>query len=337
MRILIIGGTRLSGPFLVRQLSGMGHAVTIFHRGNHLENVPTGVRQIIAPKESGEGPDRYHLRAFAEGFRALGADVVIHMIAFTREDAEVFVEVFRGIAGRAVVAGSSDVYRVMGIINRTEEGERVPVPIDENGPLRVKPSLHGASSEKKDVEQVVMSERKLPATVLRLPAIYGPGTYRHQEWVRPMLDGRPAIVLGTGAAGFRFSHGYAEDMGWAMALAATNEKAVGRIYNVGESDVPTEGRRLEDFARVAGWKGRIVLVPDEKVPGGDGLPFPGQDWWLETRRIREELGFAEISEYDGGIRATIEWQRKQPNREFDLSAVYGEEDRILASMVGVKR
>lgn len=332
MRILIIGGTRLSGPFLTRHLMKMGHAVTIFHRGNNLANVPAGVGQIIASKDAGEGEDRLGLRAFADQIRAVRADVVIHMIAFTRADAEIFVEVFRGMAGRAVVAGSSDVYRVMGIINRTEEGERVLVPIDENGPLREKPSLHGIKAEKKDVEQVVFSEPRLPATVLRLPAIYGPGTYRHQEWIRPMLDGRPAIVLGEGMAGFRFSHGYAEDMGWALALAATKEKAAGRIYNVGELEVPTEGERLEDFARVAGWKGRIVLVPDEKAPGGDGLPFPDQDWWLETQRIREELGYKEISDYEAGIRATIEWQRNRPDRDFDLSAVYAEEDRILAGM-----
>ena len=148
MRFLVIGGTQLSGPFLLRRLLRGGHAVTIFHRGNHLQNVPAGVEQILAPREPGPEADRYHLRAFAGQFRRLRPDVVIHMIAFTREDAEAFVSVFKGLAGRAVVPSSSDVYRVMGIINRTEAGPPVPVPIDEGGPLRERPSVHGALYEK---------------------------------------------------------------------------------------------------------------------------------------------------------------------------------------------
>jgi nucleoside-diphosphate-sugar epimerase len=333
MRILIIGGTRLSGPFLVRSLQRAGHEVLLYHRGNNSENVPVGVQQIIAPAQSGPSQDRYHLHAFAERFRSFKPGVVIHMIAFTREDAQAFVEIFRGVARRAVVAGSSDVYRVMGILNRTEPGPAVPVPIDENGPLRERPSIHGELHDKRWVEQVVLSEPALPATVLRYPAIYGPGSYRRQEWIKRMLDHRPAILIGAGEARFRFTHSFAQDIGWATALAATQDRAAGRVYNVGERDTPTERQRLEDFARVAGYRGRIVEMPDEQLPSGDGLPFPNQDWLLDTRRIRGELGFSEISDYEKGIRATIEWQQSHPNPKLDpVSLKYSAEDAVLDRM-----
>jgi nucleoside-diphosphate-sugar epimerase len=104
MRILILGGTRLSGPFLVRQLLGLGHHVMVYHRGNNRQNVPAGVDQILAPPHEGPDNDRYHLEQFAGPFRAARPDVVVHMIAFTREDAEAFVSVFAGVAARAVVA-----------------------------------------------------------------------------------------------------------------------------------------------------------------------------------------------------------------------------------------
>ena len=314
MKLLIIGGTQLTGPFLVRRLIEAGHHVTLFHRGNHPRNVPAGVDQILAPREPGPADDRFHLAAFAAEFRRFSPDVAIHMMAFTREDAEAFVSVFRGVAGRVVVPSSSDVYRVMGIINRTEPGPPVPVPIDEDGPLRERPSIHGARSEKQWVERVVLSDPSLPACVLRFPAVYGPGSFRRWEWVKRMIDDRPAIILGEGEATFRFSHGYAEDVGTATALAATDERSAGRVYNVGERDVPTERQRLEQFARVAGWGGRIVEIPDEQVPGGDGLPYHAQDWLLDTTRIRRELGFAEVSDYERGIRDTIEWQRSNPPR-----------------------
>ena len=53
MRFLIIGGTQLSGPFLIRNLASEGHHVTIYHRGNHSHNVPPGAEQIIARARSG--------------------------------------------------------------------------------------------------------------------------------------------------------------------------------------------------------------------------------------------------------------------------------------------
>src|SRR5690242_12143126 len=98
MRVLIIGGTQLTGPHLVRALLRMGHQVTIYHRGNHQENVPAGVEQIIAPREEGPAEDRLHLLKLSDRLRGVRADVVVHMIAYTRADAESFLEVFAGHA-----------------------------------------------------------------------------------------------------------------------------------------------------------------------------------------------------------------------------------------------
>jgi len=39
MRILIIGGTRRCGPYLVEQLVNKGHSVICFHRGPSLVTV----------------------------------------------------------------------------------------------------------------------------------------------------------------------------------------------------------------------------------------------------------------------------------------------------------
>jgi nucleoside-diphosphate-sugar epimerase len=303
----------------------------LYNRGNHA--IPAGADHIAAPREPGDVSDRYHLAAHADAFRRARPDVVVHMIAFTRADAEAFVRVFAGVAGRAVVVSSSDVYLPMGRINRTEPGEIVPVPLLEDAPQRRKPSIHGPARDKRFVEEVVSAQPKLPATILRFPAVYGPGAYRHEEWVKRMADDRPAIIIGQGYAGFHFSHGYAADVATAVARAATDDRAAGRVYNVGERDVPTERRRLERWARVAGWCGRIVEVPDEIVPGGDGLQWPGQDWLLDTTRIRAELAYAEATAEDDAVGATVEWQRANPNPRLDpLRFDYSAEDALLAAI-----
>jgi nucleoside-diphosphate-sugar epimerase len=241
--------------------------------------------------------------------------------------------VFKGVAGRAVVLSSSDVYRVMGRINRTEPGPPLPVPLTEDAPLREKLSVHGEDYEKRWVEQVVSADPQLPATLLRFGAVYGPGDYRCQDWIKRMIDGRPAILIGKAEAQFRFTHCYAQDAAWATSLAVTNERSVGRIYNVGELNTTTQRKRLEDFTRLGGYQGRIVEVPDEKrARAGEPDDF-SQHWTLDTARIRNELGFREISNYEEGILATIDWQRRHPNHQLNPSDFdYAAEDRLLAAL-----
>src|SRR3954451_25039930 len=103
MRILILGGTTLTGPYAVRRLHGFGHEVTVLHRGEHEADLPAGVRHVHG--------EFAHLPR--ETFDP-APDVVVHMWAMTEMDAELFVNRFRSVASRAVVISSGDVYRAYG-------------------------------------------------------------------------------------------------------------------------------------------------------------------------------------------------------------------------------
>ncbi len=87
MRILILGGTTLTGPYAVQRFHSLGHDVTVFHRGQHEAEFPVGVRHIHG--------DFAHLPR--EEFDPAPA-VVVHMWAMTEVDAESFVNRFRGLA-----------------------------------------------------------------------------------------------------------------------------------------------------------------------------------------------------------------------------------------------
>ncbi|MDQ3820911.1 MAG: NAD-dependent epimerase/dehydratase family protein [Acidobacteriota bacterium] len=128
MHILIIGGTRFMGPRVVRRLADEGHAVTLFHRGETKADLPEGVKEILGPRRD--------LSSFAGEFRAAKPDVVLDMIAYTEEDARDLVNVFKGVARRAVVISSADVYRAYGRLLLLESGPPDPVPFSENAPLR---------------------------------------------------------------------------------------------------------------------------------------------------------------------------------------------------------
>lgn len=46
MNILVIGGTRFIGAHVVRQLADGGHAVSVYHRGQHEPELPAFSQDI---------------------------------------------------------------------------------------------------------------------------------------------------------------------------------------------------------------------------------------------------------------------------------------------------
>jgi nucleoside-diphosphate-sugar epimerase len=122
-----------------------------------------------------------------------------------------------------------------------------------------------------------------------------------------MIEGRPEIIISGAFASWRWTHGYAEDVAEAVVLAATDPGAAGRTYNVGEPETPTWTERLADLAAAAEWHGRIVTQPsagEQQFP-----PDPRQDLVMDSRRIREELGYREVTPRQEGYRRTVAWER----------------------------
>src|SRR5438270_4888275 len=50
LRILILGGTGLTGPFQVRYAIERGHKVTVFNRGRHNDRLPAGVTELTGDR-----------------------------------------------------------------------------------------------------------------------------------------------------------------------------------------------------------------------------------------------------------------------------------------------
>src|SRR5262249_20802552 len=114
MRVLVIGGTSFLGPFVVRQLSDLGHHITVFHRGEHEPELPSEVRHVHSPSAG------FPVTSFPPGLTELASDVVLHMSAMGEADARAARETFRGTARRIVVLSSGDVYRAYGVATGIE-------------------------------------------------------------------------------------------------------------------------------------------------------------------------------------------------------------------------
>jgi len=85
------------------------------------------------------------------------------------------------------------------------------------------------------------------------------------------------------------------------------------------------------IAAVAGWSGEFVTLPADRTP--PHLLMPGniaQHWSTDTRRIREELSYAEPIAQEEAIRRTIEWERANPPTPSPHAFDYPAEDAASA-------
>ena len=342
-KVLVIGGTGFLGQSVVRRLTTRGHLVTLFHRGKTKSETRTpGL--ILG--------DRNRLSEFRGQIERVQPEVVIDLIASSADQAYDLIKAVQGIASRTVIASSGDVYLANDILNKRLSGS-VPAPLVETSSVRsLMYPYRGTGLEKSDwwdpdtydkleVEGAALSHRaKLPATVLRLPMLYGPGDRngikrRFYPFSKRMLDRRKFILLSQQHTSWRAPWGYIDNVAEAFALAVENKAAADKIYNVCEPGRPTIVDWLRLVAEITGWKGRLIT--------GDG-PFPApdssaqfnlaQDLDMDSTKIRTELGYTEIVDRKEALRRTIEWEANHPPEYFDRNQFdYLAEDAALTALV----
>ena len=341
MNILVIGGTGFIGPHVVRELSRQGHQIAVLHRGGRTAEFPNAVETIFG--------DRNKLSQNAS-VRRFAPEIVIDMILSSGPQAQALMETFRGVAKRVVVISSMDVYRAMGLVHGTESGPLQPLPLTETSDLRSNPHPYSPkvlkmmrqifdwaddAYDKIPVERAVLSEPQLPGTVLRLPAVHGPGDPLHRffPYLKRMDDGRRKIVFWDELAAWRWSRGYVGNVAAAIALAATADAASGQIYNVAEEPPLCELEWAKRVAAAVGWKGDFVLLPRERTPPHLLLlRRADQHWVASSRKIRDQIGYREPVPLHEAVRLTVEWERSHPPQNIDPRQFdYAAEDAALAA------
>jgi nucleoside-diphosphate-sugar epimerase len=341
LRVLILGGTGFLGLPIAHRLLASGHEVTVFHRGTSAVSLPKGVGFVRG--------DRNQLDQSAADFRDLRPDVVVDCIAFTQQQAELFVHVFREVSKRAVVLSSGDVYRANDILFGRVTGAIEPTPLSESSALRERfypyrgmpiPQAYGVNFDDYDkilVERVALSNDDLPATVLRLPMVYGPGAHesvkrRFFAYLKRIDDGRRAILLDERTAQWRAPWGYIDDVAEAVRLVVENEQTAGEIYNVGESDGLDIQSWIRELAAVVGWSGRIVVVDEPCPPPNISRKLNlEQHLDMDTGKIRHDLGYHETTSRGEALTKTVVWDREHPPTDVDPAQFdYVTEDAILS-------
>jgi nucleoside-diphosphate-sugar epimerase len=301
MNVLVIGGTRFIGRAIVGELLRRGHLVMVYHRGQREVAFSGPVVHVHG--------DRREYAEFGATLARLPFEAVIDVIPMNAADARHLVEALGDRAARVVIISSGDVYA---------PGQ--PIPLSEDAaigppePVEIQAYGEAVSYSKVAMEAVIgeaWAGQRFPATVLRLPAVYGPGS-RVREWffVKRVLDGRRRLALPDGGLHL-FHRGYVEDVARAAVLALESPQAAGRTYNVGHENVLTMRGIAELVAQVMGYDWEIVSVPAAWLPPNN--PFAtAYPIVYDLGRIRAELGYRDTVSLEEGMRRTVEWLVANP-------------------------
>lgn len=132
MNILIIGGTRFQGRYLVDELLVAGHSVTVFHRGSHIIEPRNGLTDIIGDRNSLTDLARLPKTEF---------DVCIDTCAYVPRQIEILADSIKPgnyclISSIYVYADQDTLLREDAPLSRTPDGPRTGQTPDNYGVLK---------------------------------------------------------------------------------------------------------------------------------------------------------------------------------------------------------
>lgn len=327
------------GPHVVRFLSERGHKVAVFHRGKSKARLPEGTIEILG--------DRGNISKYTKELEAFSPQVVIDMICLNEKDIISLCDVAAPIAERLVLISSCDVYSAYGKLIGKEDGAVDPHPLTEESPLRkvrfpyrrkTSDGTYLDDYDKIPAEEYLMSHSTLKGTVLRLPMVFGPGDEQHRllPYVKRADDGRKFFISGELQAQWKTARAYVENVAWAITLAAIDERAAGRIYNVSDSLDYTEAEWVSLVTKACGAESTIITASDNDLPEGlrAHVNF-AHHLMTSSKRIRDELGYSEKVMLSDALKKTIEWERDAPAELCTTEHFnYEEEDLFLHKLKG---
>jgi nucleoside-diphosphate-sugar epimerase len=324
MRVLFIGGTGFISAAVSRMAISRGFELYLLNRGSKIANLP-GSHGLVADIHR---PD--DVRA---AVRDVDFDVVVDWIAYTPDDIERDLVLFRGRIGQYIFISSASAY------------QKPPAHylITEATPLH-NPFWEYSRGKIACEERLLQAYRDegFPVTIVRpsmtydsnLPiAIGGWGSYTLAD---RLTKGWPIIVHGDGASLWVVTH--ADDFGRGLLGLLGNERALGQAFHITSDEVLTWNQIYQTIAEALGVEANIVHIPSDYIarvaPELAGSLLGDKTWSVvfDNSKIKEFVpGFQATIPLRDGIRRTLDWFAAGDERRRVDDAVHADMDRILGS------
>jgi len=329
MKMLFIGGTGFISSAVSRLAIERGFDLYLLNRGVRGQ-VPSGSKTIAA--------DIHQPGEVEKALQDMHFDVVVDWIAYTPQDIERDLELFRSRVGQFIFISSASAY------------QKPPSHylVTESTPLSN--PFWDYSRNKIACEERLMqaySEESFPVTIVRPSLTYDPnfpiaiGGWGCYTLADRLNKGLPIVVHGDGTSLWVVTH--AEDFGRGFLGLLGNPDALGQAFHITSDEVLTWNQVYQTIAEGLGVEANIVHIPTDFIirvaPRLTGTLLGDKAWStvFDNSKIKRFVpGFQATIPFHQGIRRTLSWFNADEKRRRVDAAVNQEMDMILEAY-GEKR
>ncbi len=253
MKVLFIGGTGIISTACSSLAVEKGIDLTLLNRGKSVRPAAEGTRILTADIHDPES-----LRSALKGEEF---DVVVDWIAYTPQDVQKDIDLFKGRTSQYVFISSASAYQT----------PASNLPIRESTPLEN--PFWEYSRNKIACEELLLSEYrkdKFPFTIVRPSHTYdqtcipAEGGY---TVIDRMLKGKPVVVHGDGTSLWTLTHSRDFAKGFVGLLG--NSHARGEIFHITSDEWLTWNQIYQLLGEAVGVNPRLVHVPSDLIAAYD--------------------------------------------------------------------
>lgn len=326
MKILFIGGTGLISSACTRLALERGLEVLLLNRGSQAD-LPAGAAGLLA--------DRRDQAATARALAGLRFDVVVNWIAYTPEDIERDLELFRGAVGQYVFISSASAYQKPASSHW----------IREDTPL-ANPHWDYSRNKIACEERLLRAYREegFPCTIVRPSLTYGDTQIplAVNSWQLPytavarMRQGKPLIVPGDGTSLWTVTHN--SDFAKGLVGLLGHQQALGHAFHITSDEVLTWDQIYAATAAAAGAQPRLVHIASDFIAAclpdmtGSLIGDKSVSVVFDNSKIKRFVpDFCATTPFARGIRQTLAWFDADPARQQIDQAADQHWDRLIAA------
>jgi len=322
MKVFMTGATGFVGSFLAEALLQAKHDVRCLVRKE------SNLRWIADLNVDCFYGSLFDLDSLVRGME--GCDIVYHAAGVTKARTE--HEYFRGnYEGTKTVIDAAmkhkkNISRFIYVSSQTAVGPSPTIiPIDELHPAN--PLTHYGKSKRAAEEYVGSLLDKIPITIVRPPAVYGPRDTDILEFFRTVKMG---IIPQLGGLNKYLSLIHVKDLARGIKIAGEHEKAIGNTYFITSPEpysweeisritltimqkrgfkLPIPVALIKTFAVLS--EGLASLTKKPALVNKQKVIDMEQDFWTcSPDKAKKELGFEAEIGLENGIRETLIWYKE---------------------------
>jgi nucleoside-diphosphate-sugar epimerase len=311
MKILFIGGTGIISTACTALAAERGFDLTLLTRGQRRINLPSTVKMLVADVNDPSLPMKLAHDSY---------DAVVDWTAFTPEDIERDINLFRGRTRQLIFISSASVY----------QKPATHYLITESTPL-ANPHWDYSRNKIACEERLMKAYREegFPITIVRpsltygdtlIPLIMNSWAEMSYTMVDRMLRGQKVVVPGDGSSLWVITHNTDFAKGFVGLLG--NEQAVGHAFHITSDEVLTWDQLYRIVGTAVGIEPRIVHISSDFIvacmPDKEGSLIGDKSVSVvfdNTKIKRFVPGYCATTSFAQGIRRSLAWFDADPARK----------------------